>query len=657
PTSMTYPNGRVLASSYGTAGGANDVLSRISALVDNDGTTQLAAYQYLGLGAFVEVDYTEPDIKYTLIDLSSTNDPDTGDIYSGMDRFSRVKDCRWYNYASSTDVDRFKYGYDRTGSREYREDTVATALAKSFDELYGNDLMERLKSMERGTLNAQKTAVTNKQFGQCWTLDETGNWKWFREDADGNGTWDLIQSRTDNKVNEITALSNSFGPTWVTPSYNRAGNMTTVPQPADPTKGYTATYDAWNRLVKTVDEQSSQIVQEYAYDGRTFRSVRNTYTAGVLSESRQLFYSTIWQVVEERLGTATSAERQLIWGLRYIDDLVVRDRDTSGSGTLNERLYVSQDANWSVSAIARSDGTIVERFAFQSYGAPTFLSPEFTSRSTSNFDWDRLYTGHSIDIATGLICARHRFLDSATGTLLGRDPLGPISGVDLYEYVNSSPHNKSDPFGLLPYDCIACVAWVAASYGPGAAVCISTFYPDTDSVQDCLSNYTGSMHWLQHAVPGAACAVCLGRHAGPYVIPFLGRCGSAARVGWRGAWGLAKATWRWIASTGRTIWTWGEDILLRASIRLSWMIQQAMAALYRSSVWLELQFFRLWYSVSQALVTMDRKQACIIMSLCYYAIRPALPSFGYDHYWWLIREPCRIASAICRSAIDPGMFG
>lgn len=41
--------------------------------------------------------------------------------------------------------------------------------------------------------------------------------------------------------------------------------MTTLPQPSAPTSSYTATYDAWNRLVKLVD--GANTVTEYAYDG------------------------------------------------------------------------------------------------------------------------------------------------------------------------------------------------------------------------------------------------------------------------------------------------------------------------------------------------------------------------------------------------------
>jgi hypothetical protein len=160
PTSLTYPDGRVLTYGYGTADGNNAAASRVESLIDDDvGSTHLADYQYLGQRTFVEVDYTEPDIKNTLVGTAGGNDPDTGDIYRGLDRFGRIKDSYWYNYGTGTDVDRIKYGYDRNGNRLRRENTVAAALGKHFDELYGYDLVDRLKNMDRGDLSVLLTLI------------------------------------------------------------------------------------------------------------------------------------------------------------------------------------------------------------------------------------------------------------------------------------------------------------------------------------------------------------------------------------------------------------------------------------------------------------------------------------------------------------------
>lgn len=130
---------------------------------------------------FLIADFTQSGTKWTLADLSGTNDPRTGDIYSGLDRFSREKDNRWYDHGSSTESDRIKYGYDRASDRIWRQNVVADALSEPFDEIYGYDGIHRLKEMSRGTLNVQKDAITNKSLSECWSLDATGNWQTYLE--------------------------------------------------------------------------------------------------------------------------------------------------------------------------------------------------------------------------------------------------------------------------------------------------------------------------------------------------------------------------------------------------------------------------------------------------------------------------------------------
>ena len=447
PTTLTYPDGRELNYNYGTSNGIDDAIGRVASLIDDNGTTHLVDYSYLGSGTFVIADDTEPETKWTLADLSGTNDPDTGDIYSGFDRFGRIKDNRWYDYGSSADVDRIKYGYNRAGNRTYRENTVADALGKHFDELYGNDAIQRLKDLERGTLNAGKTAVTDESYAECWSLDPTGNWKKYLEDDNGDGMWDLNQSRTSNDVNEITDITETAGPSWTTPVYNKPGNMTTMPQPGDPASSYTATYDAWNRLVKI--EDGANTVAEYEYDGSKRQALNKKYAAGTLDETEHLYYSKDWQLLEKRIDAETDPQVQNIWGLRYIDDCLLRDRDSTGNGTLDERLYALQDANWNVDALINTSGAVQERFAYSAYGTPEFLNASFVPQVSSNANWQTLYCGYQWSELTKLYHVRNRVYHSDLGSWIQRDPLGLSAGINLYGYADLNPILFYDPSGLL----------------------------------------------------------------------------------------------------------------------------------------------------------------------------------------------------------------
>ena len=452
-TTLTYPNGRVLSFNYGTAGGNDDSASRVTSFIDDDGSTSLAGYSYLGKDEIVAVSHGQPQLQFTLTDPAGGNDPDTGDIYTGFDRFGRVKDNRWINTALGSDVDRVKHGYDRAGNRLYRQNTVSESLGQGFDELYAVDGLYRLSSLQRGTLSSNQTAITGKTFAQGWSLGAVGNWSNYNRDDNGDGTWELVQNRSANPANEITAITESTGPTWATPAYDHAGNMTSMPQPVDPTKSYTATFDGWNRLIKIVDPSTGNEVAEFRYDAAGRRIVQKTFSGGSLVETRRLYHSApseVSQVLEARVGTATAADRQFVWGLRYADDLVLRDRNTPGNTGLNERLYAIQDANWNVTGVTDPAGNVQERYAYRAYGHAIFLNALFANPvATSAVAMEDLFTGRKFDTATGLFFYRARYYHPALGQFLGRDPIVYDSGdYNLYQYVASQPILLTDPSGL-----------------------------------------------------------------------------------------------------------------------------------------------------------------------------------------------------------------
>jgi len=229
PASMTYPNGRVLNFNYGSGGGINDAAGRVGSLLDNDGATQLASYSYLGRQNIVLVNSPQPGLQYTLAGIASGNDADTGDIYHGLDRFSRIKDVIWLATGSSSSsssssggaghiLERIQHGYDRAHDRLWRAE-LADPL-DLHDELYSYDGIHRLKELQRGSLAAGNTAVSARSFAQCWSLDETGNWSGFQQSTTGT-IWDVVQNRTSNPANEISIVTTSVGPAWVTPTYDK----------------------------------------------------------------------------------------------------------------------------------------------------------------------------------------------------------------------------------------------------------------------------------------------------------------------------------------------------------------------------------------------------------------------------------------------------
>ncbi len=203
-------------------------------------------------------------------------------------------------------------------------------------------------------------------------------------------------------------------------------------------------YDAWNRLV-AVKDTGGTTLKSYAYDG-LHRRVRES--AG--GTTTDLYYSAAWQVLEERVTSGgTSVPRvQYVWSPVYVDALVLRDRDSNGDGTLDERLYVVQDANYNVTALFDNAGNVVERYAYDPFGQVTVLDTGWNVLATSAFGWLYLHQGGRFDATSGLYHFRFRDYSPTLGRWTTLDPLRYDAGdVNLYRTVFNAPTIYTDPSG------------------------------------------------------------------------------------------------------------------------------------------------------------------------------------------------------------------
>ncbi len=325
----------------------------------------------------------------------------------------------------------------------------------SCDELY------RLTDYDRGQLVSG--SISSPDLTQEWTPDQTGNWHNFVQGVTGT----LNQTRTHNTTNEITNITQSVGAAWPIPTHDDNGNMTSFPQPNSLTNSYDATWDAWNRLVKL--EDGSDTVAEFEHDGLGRRIIKKVYKSGSLTETRHFYYSTSSQVLEERVDSDTDPAQQFLWGIRFVDDLVLRDKDTMGNGTLNERLYGLSDPRFSLLAIADTSGTVQERYNYDGYGRCLVMAPNFKTRTTSSFDWEYRYTGRRLDLETAIYYFRARYYHAELGRFISRDPIGYVDGMNLYRAYFVP--NSVDPYGLQDYDnkdvaaCIGILSGVAGGAG------------------------------------------------------------------------------------------------------------------------------------------------------------------------------------------------
>ena len=419
---VTYPNGREVQYGYGTAGAIDDIMSRLATI--GDGTNTHASYKYLGAERIVAEDYEDIAVRLDY----------TADNFAALDRFGRVIDQVWTDYGSDPDVvlDRYTYTYDRAGNRTGKANALNTALSETYDY---NDLDELIST------------IRNDGFDQSWDLDALGNWSEFDDDG-------TAQTRDTNAANEITSTTGI-----ATPSYDRAGNMTTIPSPtdADPSHTLAGKYDAWNRLVEVSD--GGVLVAKFAYDGTGRRILKmfDSQSPGApdgLDTYEHIFLSD-QQVIETRQGTGTTPAEaetlqpkyQNVWSPRYVDSLILRDEYSSGILQPVARLYYLADANYNVTALVDSGGEASERYAYSAYGEATIYTTDWSAtRTTSLVNNTTLYTGRELDLATNLYYYRARYYSADLGTFVSGDPIA--ADRNLYRYVHNRPTSLLDPFGL-----------------------------------------------------------------------------------------------------------------------------------------------------------------------------------------------------------------
>jgi RHS repeat-associated protein len=390
-TRMTYPNGRTVHYNY--AAGLDDRISRLSSISDNSGT--LESYLYLGLNTAVERDHPQTAVNLTYISPTGGTG-DAGDQYTGLDRFGRGVEQLWVNPNTHAATDDFQYSYDRDGNVLTKNNLLHPAL----NETYSYDNLNRLVSFARGSHT------------QTWVLDAEGNWLIFTNDG-------VPQPMSYNAQNQKSGLN-----------YDANGNTTTDQS------GNALVYDAWNRLV-AVQNSGGNPLAAYSYDalGRRIQETRTQAT-------RDLYFSEQWQVLEEdqTIGT-TMVLDQYVWSPVYVDGMV--ERDAGG-----QRLYAQENANWNVTAVVDTTGTVQERYIFDPYGQPTVLAPDWSTRGTSMFSWIYLHQGARYDNATGLYDFRERAYSSTLGRWTQQDPLRYADTTNLYDYEQNRPPDLVDPWGL-----------------------------------------------------------------------------------------------------------------------------------------------------------------------------------------------------------------
>jgi RHS repeat-associated protein len=188
-----------------------------------------------------------------------------------------------------------------------------------------------------------------------------------------------------------------------------------------------------------VKNSGGTTIQTYSYDALGRRITENPGTI------RHFYFSAAGQVLEERVGSSTNANVQYVWCPCYVDAMIERDRDTTGNGTLDERLYVAQDVNYNVTSVFDTSGTVQERFVQEPFGLVTVYDATWNVRSSSSVAWVYNFQGKRFDAVVGLYWFNRRFYSPTLQVFVSQDP---IFATNLYLAEGDDPPNRVDPSGM-----------------------------------------------------------------------------------------------------------------------------------------------------------------------------------------------------------------
>jgi RHS repeat-associated protein len=292
-------------------------------------------------------------------------------------------------------------------------------------------------------LDTVSTLNSNSKSSQSWALDALGNQT--QVTTDGTAVNNTVNSR-----NQKTAM----GTASVT--FDNNGNATSGVGGAG-----ALTYDAWGDQIVSATCSTSR-----SYDalGRMIVStVPDNFSGSPVTKRHDLYYDASWRELQDNATWCTSGgsfctlhtdTEQYVWGQGYVDDLVLRDRNPDSAGFA--RLYAQQDANYNVTAITNTSGTVQERFVYLPYGQETTLTAawatgpsSFGQFSTDSNAWIIGFQGWRFDSGTGFYTVRNRDYDVIFGWV-GSNPSVYSDGMNPYQAFDSNPAGLVDATGLAP---------------------------------------------------------------------------------------------------------------------------------------------------------------------------------------------------------------
>jgi RHS repeat-associated protein len=462
-----YDNaGRLIEAENGTGGWNTNIISDVHRSYDAAGHLSLDQQIVTGLGT-KNVNYPtyDDDGRLTRMYVGGVSDYDYTFSYDAMGRFEKIfitnggQLFQYYYDAASNEVQRDNrvngvtqlYPRDELSRMQYMD--VRSNGSPISHEDYNYNLMNRLTSVDRGTNQVDsfiyyldgELKQAQYQYNSrtvTYTLDEAGNRTSVNDNVNGPVTY------APNAVNQYTSVSGSSihnGPeqevqtlNGVTYTYINDERLTQV---SDGTNTYDLSYDALGRCVQRT---LNGVASYYVYDGEKPILEYN-------ATSGRVGYNLYGKGVDEILKRgANGADNQWHW------------------------YFFEQDHEGSILHLTDSSGTIIERYRYDAFGAPTIYGRYYDYRASTIYDNRFLFTGREYaSTYRGIYNVpaftfyeyRARAYNPQLGRFMSEDPkLFDAGDYNLFRYCHNDPIDFTDPMGL---DTMANAMAVAEAVVPG----------------------------------------------------------------------------------------------------------------------------------------------------------------------------------------------
>ncbi len=212
------------------------------------------------------------------------------------------------------------------------------------------------------------------------------------------------------------------------------------------------TYDTKNRRISETATGTTNLTEQYAYDGGSLLAVINP---------------SVDQVTEQYFdGPNADGQTQAL-----------AEETLSGNGSTGVKWMLTDNVGSVKDVVDNGTGhAVLDQIKYDSFG-------NILTQTNSGNDTRMGYTGYVQDAATSLDYANARYYQASTGRFISQDPSGFGSGdTNLYRYVGNHPTYAIDPTGL----------YAVSGFGDlGSSSSSRNYYSSTSTIDSLTSGFSG----------------------------------------------------------------------------------------------------------------------------------------------------------------------